>query len=87
MGYYNGNRLLFKGLSLNSYIAKVQFKIGTEYRIISPENKYIIAPLQSEFGGDFNIMSESANISLFTGKKFTTGKDDYAFVVSPFSTN
>jgi len=87
VGYYDGNRLLFKGLSLNRYIAKVQFKIGTGYSIISPDNKYIIAPLQSEFGGDFNIMSESANISLFTGQKVTTGKDDYAFVISPFSSN
>ena len=84
---YGNNSLIFDGLSQNSYIAKCVFDKEAAYKIISPENNYSVAPLQKEGDGALNIMGDTSNIALFTGKKEESGKDAYSFLVSPFSNN
>jgi len=84
---YGNNSLIFDGLSQNSYIAKCLFDKDAAYKIISPNNNYTVAPLQKEGEGALNIMGDTSNIALFTGKKEESGKDVYSFLVSPFSNN
>lgn len=84
---FSGNCLVFKGLAQKSYIAKVKFQLGTGYSVISPKNEYMVTPVQAQMGGDLDIVGNASNVALFTGKKVSTGKDAYAFTVSPFSSN
>lgn len=80
-----GNSLIYQGLSQNSYIAKVKFETGVAYQLISPKNKYTVSPVQVDVTPGVAILGESSEIALFTGKKLTSGKDAYAFEVSPLS--
>jgi hypothetical protein len=83
--FYGNNSLVFDGLSKNSYIVKCILDKEAAYQIISPKNNYTVAPLQEEGASDLNIMGDSSNLALFTGKKEKSGKNTYSFVVSPFS--
>jgi hypothetical protein len=85
--YDGNNSLIFDGLSQNSYIAKCVFDKETAYELISPKNNYTFAPLQKEGTFDLNIMGNSSNIALFTGKEEDNGRDAYSFYVSPLSNN
>lgn len=83
------------GLSNNSYLTKYLLDKDDSYAVLSPENNYTAVPFRGKLSdagiveaydpADKEIMGDTARIALYTGKKTTTGKDSYSFIVSPLS--